>query len=82
DIHTSGNYLLNVINDILDMSKIESGNFEITAEPFDLPQLMTQCVQMMQLKADEGGIKLVVDLADNMPEVIGDKRSYRQIVLN
>ncbi|QCI66514.1 PAS domain-containing sensor histidine kinase [Phreatobacter stygius] len=81
-IRDSGEHLLNLVNSILDMSKIESGNFEITAEPFDLAQLMSQCIQMMQLKADEGGIKLLTDLADNVPEVIGDKRSYRQIVLN
>lgn len=81
-IRDSGEHLLNLVNSILDMSKIESGNFEITAEPFDLPQLMSQCIQMMQLKADEGGIRLVADLVDNLPEVIGDKRSYRQIVLN
>lgn len=81
-IRDSGEHLLNLVNSILDMSKIESGNFEITAEPFDLGQLMAQCVQMMQLKAAEGGIRLIADLADGLPEVIGDKRSYRQIALN
>jgi cell cycle sensor histidine kinase DivJ len=81
-IRDSGEHLLNLVNSILDMSKIESGNFEITPEPFALPALVTQCGQMMQLKASEGGISLVMDQVADLPEVVGDKRAYRQILLN
>lgn len=81
-IRDSGEHLLNLVNSILDMSKIESGHFEIMPEPFALPALVGQCAQMMQLKAAEGGIGLVTDIPDGLPEVTGDKRAYRQILLN
>ncbi len=81
-IRDSGEHLLNLVNSILDMSKIESGNFEITPEPFALPTLVSQCAQMMQLKASEGGISLVIDQVSDLPEIVGDKRAYRQILLN
>jgi cell cycle sensor histidine kinase DivJ len=81
-IRDSGEHLLNLVNSILDMSKIESGHFEITPEPFALPVLLDQCTQMMHLKASDGGIALVADVVDGLPEVVGDKRAYRQIVLN
>lgn len=81
-IRDSGEHLLNLVNSILDMSKIESGHFEITPEPFALPELVAQCTQMMQLKASDGGIALVTDAAADLPEIVGDKRAYRQILLN
>jgi cell cycle sensor histidine kinase DivJ len=81
-IHDSGEHLLNLVNSILDMSKIESGHFQITAEPFALPPLITQCLQLVALKAEAGGVRLDADLPENFAEVVGDKRAYRQILLN
>lgn len=81
-IRDSGEHLLNLVNSILDMSKIESGHFEITPEPFSLPPLITQCVQMMDLKARSAGVALSAELPEGVGEVVGDKRAYRQILLN
>ncbi|MBY0360397.1 MAG: PAS domain-containing sensor histidine kinase [Phreatobacter sp.] len=81
-IRDSGEHLLNLVNSILDMSKIESGHFEITPEPFALPPLVMQCVQMMDLKASGAGVALSADLPEAVEEVVGDKRAYRQILLN
>ncbi|WP_371134459.1 PAS domain-containing sensor histidine kinase [Phreatobacter sp.] len=81
-IRDSGEHLLNLVNSILDMSKIESGHFEITPEPFALPPLVAQCVQMMDLKASSAGVALTAELPDGVEEVVGDKRAYRQILLN
>jgi cell cycle sensor histidine kinase DivJ len=81
-IRDSGEHLLTLVNSILDMSKIESGHFEITPEPFALQGLVSHCIQMMELKARDGGIALTAELPANLPEIIGDKRAYRQILLN
>jgi two-component system, cell cycle sensor histidine kinase DivJ len=81
-IRDSGEHLLTLVNSILDMSKIESGHFEITPEPFALPDLVRHCIQMMELRARDGGLTLAADLPADLPEVVGDKRAYRQILLN
>lgn len=81
-IHDSGEHLLNLVNSILDMSKIESGHFEITPEPFALAPLVNQCMQLVELKAEAGGVALSADLPESFDEVVGDKRAYRQILLN
>ena len=63
-INDSGHHLLSVVNGILDMSKIESGNFEITPEPFAPRQVIDECCALLGYKAREMGIDLVVDLPD------------------
>ncbi len=73
---------LSVVNGILDMSKIESGNFEITPEPFAPKQVIDDCCELLGYKAREIGIELVVRLPDNLPEIVADKRSLHQIMLN
>jgi cell cycle sensor histidine kinase DivJ len=81
-IHESGHHLLSVVNGILDMSKIETGNFEITLEPFAPGQVIDDCCSLLRFKARESGIGLVVRLPGNLPEVVADKRSLSQIMLN
>jgi cell cycle sensor histidine kinase DivJ len=81
-INDSGQHLLSVVNGILDMSKIESGNFEITPEPFAPRQVIEECSKLLGYKARELGIDLVVDLPDSLPDMIADKRSLHQIMLN
>jgi two-component system, cell cycle sensor histidine kinase DivJ len=81
-INESGHHLLAVVNGILDMSKIESGNFEITPEPFAPRQVIAECCALLGYKAGETGIELVVDLPDSLPDMIADKRSLHQIMLN
>jgi cell cycle sensor histidine kinase DivJ len=81
-INDSGRHLLSVVNGILDMSKIESGNFEITPEAFSLRQVIADCCGLLTLKARDAGIDLVVSLPDDLPDIIADKRSLNQIMLN
>ena len=81
-INDSGHHLLSVVNGILDMSKMESGNFEITPEPFAPRQVIQECCTLLGYKAREVGIDLVVELPDSLPDMIADKRSLHQIMLN
>ncbi|TAK49724.1 MAG: PAS domain S-box protein [Xanthobacteraceae bacterium] len=81
-IHDSGQHLLSVVNDILDMSKIESGAFEISSEPFSPREAIFTCCDLMALKARENGIDLNVRVPEDMPRMRGDKRAFRQVLLN
>ncbi|MGJ0392181.1 MAG: ATP-binding protein [Methylocystis sp.] len=81
-VANSGNHLLDVVNAILDMSKIESGAMQIFPEPFDLPTLIDQCCDMVQLKADHDGVNLLRDYRRDVDELVADKRACKQILLN
>ncbi len=81
DIHQSGNYLLGVINDILDMSKIEAGRFSLDLEPVDLCPLITEAVRVVAVIAEEKQIELVTQINDCMA-VNADRRAIKQILLN
>ena len=76
-IHKSGQHLLAVVNSILDMSKIQSGAFDIRPEPFALPPLIDLCCDMVKLKATEGSVELVRAYPEKIDEIVGDKRAYR-----
>jgi len=81
-INDSGQHLLSVVNGILDMSKMESGNFEIAPEPFAPRAALLNCCNLLALKARENGIDLVTRAADDLPMITGDPRAFKQIVLN
>jgi two-component system, cell cycle sensor histidine kinase DivJ len=81
-INDSGHHLLSVVNGILDMSKIETDNFEITPEPFDPAQVVTSCCGMLALRARDAGVALDKLIPDNLPEIVADKRALNQIMLN
>jgi cell cycle sensor histidine kinase DivJ len=81
-INESGHHLLALVNRILDMSKIETGNFEITPESFAPAQVIDDCCQLLAYKAREQGIVLAVSLPDSLPEIVADKRALHQIMLN
>jgi cell cycle sensor histidine kinase DivJ len=81
-INDSGNHLLTVVNGILDMSKLETGDFELSPEPFGPAQVIGNCCDLLALKARENGIELSRRLPDSLPELIADKRSFKQILLN
>ncbi len=81
-INESGQHLLSVVNGILDMSKMESGGFEISAESFVPREAIMSCCNLMALKAREGDIDLVVNLPDDLPDMVGDQRAVKQILLN
>jgi cell cycle sensor histidine kinase DivJ len=81
-INDSGQHLLSVVNGILDMSKMESGNFEIASEPFAPRTSLMHCCNLLALKARENGIDLVTDAPQDLPVMTGDPRAFKQIVLN
>ncbi len=80
-INDSGHHLLGVVNGILDMSKIETGNFAITAEPFAPAPVVAGCCSLLALRASEAGVTLE-QVATDLPEMVGDKRALNQILLN
>jgi two-component system, cell cycle sensor histidine kinase DivJ len=81
-INDSGQHLLSVVNGILDMSKMESGNFEISPEPFEPRSALLNCCNLLALKARESGIDLVTRAPEDLPFMNGDPRAFKQIVLN
>ena len=81
-IHDSGQHLLGVVNTLLDMSKIESGNFELAPEAFDLGELASASCDLMQLKAAQAGLTLAREIARELPEIVADRRACRQILIN
>jgi cell cycle sensor histidine kinase DivJ len=81
-INDSGQHLLSVVNGILDMSKMESGNFEISPEPFAPRAALINCCNLLTLKARENSIELVTRAPEDLPVMTGDPRAFRQIVLN
>ncbi|MBR0848756.1 PAS domain S-box protein [Bradyrhizobium diazoefficiens] len=81
-INASGQHLLSVVNGILDMSKMESGNFEIASEPFAPRAQLMHCCNLLALKARENGVDLVTDAPQDLPVMTGDPRALKQIVLN
>ena len=81
-IHESGEHLLNVVNDILDMSKIEAGKFKIVKEPFDVGSLVKSCCDIMRHTAEQRSLSLIVDVAPCIPELPADKRACKQMLLN
>jgi cell cycle sensor histidine kinase DivJ len=81
-INDSGRHLLSVVNGILDMSKMESGNFEITPEPFSPGPVVSGCCEILRLKAQQSGVSLDVDIADDLPDLVADRRAVSQVMLN
>jgi cell cycle sensor histidine kinase DivJ len=81
-INDSGHHLLAVVNGILDMSKMETGDFEITPEPFAPAQVVGGCCDLLALKAREAGIELAIELAADLPDIVADKRAVKQIMIN
>ncbi|MCK6443881.1 ATP-binding protein [Elstera cyanobacteriorum] len=82
DIRESGAHLLEVINDILDLSKIESGKVEMNEEELDLVRIIQSVVRLLQHRAARAGLALHTDLPPAMPSLYADGRLLRQILLN
>ncbi len=82
-IRSSGDHLLNLINDLLDMGKIEVQKMELTESEFDLPKLLQQIFNITKVKADERRLDLSYEELTPLPESVwGDARKLRQILLN
>jgi len=82
DIHASGQHLLSLINDILDLSKIEAGRMELAAAPFHLPSALENAITLVRERAARHGITLQVDVDPRLGEIGGDERKVKQVVLN
>jgi cell cycle sensor histidine kinase DivJ len=81
-INDSGRHLLSVVNGILDMSKMETGNFEIVPEPFAPAQVIASCCGLLALKAQEAKVELKTRIAAGLPEISADRRALNQILIN
>ena len=82
DIHNSGVHLLNLINEILDLSRIEAGRYELNEEAVSLVHVVADCHHLLKLRATSRGITIHEVFEHGMPRIWGDERATRQIVLN
>ncbi len=82
-INRSGEYLLKLINDVLDMAKIEAGQMQLAHAPFDLGGLVHDLMEMMRIRASEKGLTLLLDQSSEFPRyIVGDEARVRQILVN
>jgi PAS domain S-box-containing protein len=82
DIHTSGGHLISLLNDLLDLSKIEAGKLDLTFVSVNLNDLVQQCVAIMQQEANNERVIIRTSLPPSLPQIVADARSVRQIALN
>jgi signal transduction histidine kinase len=82
DIHASGTHLLQIINDILDLSKAEAGKLTLDEGIFDVRDAVRSVAQLTSVRAQEGGITETIDIPPDVPLLRGDERKTMQIVLN
>jgi len=82
DIHTSGRHLLSLINDILDLSKIEAGRMELELVSFDVPLALENALTLVRERANRHGIALELTVEPGLQSIVGDERKFRQIMLN
>ena len=82
DILTSGHYLLEVINDILDMSKIEAGRMKLDLEPLDLAQTLSESLRVVSGRANDKNLTLSSDIDEADLAVVADRRAIKQILVN
>jgi two-component system cell cycle sensor histidine kinase PleC len=81
-IHRSGSHLLNLINEILDLSRIEAGRYELAEEPVLLAGVVDDCYRLMKLRAEDKGLEVIQSFDEALPQVLADERALRQICLN
>lgn len=82
DIRDSGAHLLSLINDILDLSRIESGQMALAEEAVDIGAAIAQALRMIAPRAQKAGVRLSCDIADGLPFLLGDQRAMLQMLLN
>jgi two-component system cell cycle sensor histidine kinase PleC len=82
DIHTSGQHLLNLINEILDLSRIEAGRYELNEEAVSLNRVVEDCHHLLKLRAGNRGLTIHEMFEPDLPRLWGDERAVRQICLN
>lgn len=82
DIHDSGRHLLKLINEILDLSRIEAGKQDLQEEPLRLSDIAEDCIGLVKMKAGQKNIRIEHTYEGNMPRLFADERSIRQVMLN
>jgi two-component system cell cycle sensor histidine kinase PleC len=82
DILASGHHLLALINDVLDMSKIEAGKMTLHRERLDMGPLAEEALRLVRNRAETSGLMLIADIGEDLPEVEADARAVKQILLN
>ncbi len=82
NIHHSGAHLLNLINEILDLSRIEAGRYELHEEPIRITDMAEDCHRLLKLRADTKGLQIVEDFEPGLSQIWADQRAIRQIILN
>ena len=82
-IHSSGMTILSIVNDILDISKIEAGKFEILAAPYDVPSMINDVVAQNAVRIGDGPVRFVLDIDESLPaRLVGDELRIKQIINN
>jgi signal transduction histidine kinase len=81
-IHSSGKHLLGLVNDLLDLSRIEANKVELHDEAIDIDDLMRACIDVIRPRAVEDALRLECRVAQGLPDVVGDRRALMQILLN
>ncbi len=82
NIYSSGNHLLHIINEILDLSRIEAGRYDLHEETTRLTDIAEDCQRLVKIRADAKGLQIVEDFAPDLPQIWADPRALRQICLN
>jgi PAS domain S-box-containing protein len=82
DIRTSGSHIMSLINDLLDLSKIEAGKLDLNFSAVSTNDVINECVALMQPQANRERVIIRASLPDSVPDVVADPRSLRQIILN
>lgn len=82
NIHDSGRHLLNLINEILDLSRIEAGRYQLSEERLRLADVADDCHRLLKLRAEAKGLTIELEVAQDLPPVWADQRAMRQIFLN
>jgi len=82
DIHMSGAHVMSLVNDLLDLSKIEAGKLELNFQEIDANKIISECVALMQPQANRERVIMRMSLSPQLPRISADERSLRQIILN
>lgn len=82
DIHESGQHLLNLINEILDLSRIEAGRYELQEQAVTLADIAEDCRRLLKLRAEKKGLRILQNYQEGLHQIWADERAIRQISLN
>jgi PAS domain S-box-containing protein len=82
DIHESGQHLLGIINNILDLAKIESGNYQLIETQVATPELLEACKRLITPRTDKAGVRLLLECSDRLPHIYVDELKVKQIIVN